>query len=797
MHQCFSAVAGLGTPKIDFGAGIGVSNVNVRDYSGGFEIENMGNIGADNLTVEGLGQLILNANCNPANSPVIAIRGLISPLTDNVVGGFVSGGGTISDDARLDTGQITASVPTASAIVNEWETQSQADPTGFHVNAREWLDQPVTLSDNNKPDVNVDEISDDQTAPQNLELQYDTTGLAGDTFPARQDQLAGIANTGSAVNIPADSYTLTTGTQSSGTFASTAALDGTNHEHTDVGNAMDLYYEFVIGSGIPTDVIVTGYLNSNNDDLEVYGYDWVASAWVRIGTLEGKNASTNEVNSYIMFVNMVGSGANEGIVRVRFTDGAFTLTTATLAIDQIFVSFSRGNEGYDNGAIWFDSGASNTNTVVGIDGTSRNPVSTMGAVNTLLASTNLHRVEVAPGSTITFAASQDSQVFHGENWTLALGGQSVSATHIIGATVTGICTGASKPTFENCHFGAVTMPPVHFEGCTLEGTLTIGSAGDFAFARCQSGVPGAATPILDFGAALNSSEVGFRGFSGGIHIHNMGAGTGTYLMTLEGDGQLIINANCSATSSVELRGDFKVTDNASGAVTVTRDDDSANIILTLADTNETQGKLPTNNIMGSSVTSDKDDEIDAIKTVTDLLPNAGALTDIDTGINNLEVRLTAARGGYLDELGPTNIPADVDTLLARLTAARAGYLDELNAPNIPADIDTLLTRITALIATKAEMDAAHALLATPAQVNTEVSDVIKIDTSTLPGQGTPTAIPTLEDAIMYLFKQFRNKETQTATEYALYADDTTTKDQKATVSDDATTFTKGEMTTGA
>ena len=40
-----------------------------------------------------------------------------------------------------------------------------------------------------------------------------------------------------------------------------------------------------------------------------------------------------------------------------------------------------------------------------------------------------------------------------------------------------------------------------------------------------------------------------------------------------------------------------------------------------ADTNEIQGKLPTNEIMGSSVKTDKDDEIDAIKLKTDNLPS--------------------------------------------------------------------------------------------------------------------------------------------------------------------------------
>lgn len=51
----------------------------------------------------------------------------------------------------------------------------------------------------------------------------------------------------------------------------------------------------------------------------------------------------------------------------------------------------------------------------------------------------------------------------------------------------------------------------------------------------------------------------------------------------------------------------------------------------LVDTNETQGKLPTNNIMGSSVKTDKDDEIDTIKAKTDALPNG---IKKNTALNN-------------------------------------------------------------------------------------------------------------------------------------------------------------------
>ena len=43
---------------------------------------------------------------------------------------------------------------------------------------------------------------------------------------------------------------------------------------------------------------------------------------------------------------------------------------------------------------------------------------------------------------------------------------------------------------------------------------------------------------------------------------------------------------------------------------------------------------------------------------------------------------------------------------------------------------------------------------------------------------------------------FKTKSTQTSTTYSLYNDDASTVDHKATTSDDATTATKGEVTTG-
>lgn len=83
-------------------------------------------------------------------------------------------------------------------------------------------------------------------------------------------------------------------------------------------------------------------------------------------------------------------------------------------------------------------------------------------------------------------------------------------------------------------------------------------------------------------------------------------------------------------------------------------------------------------------------------------------------------------------------------------------------------------------------------------IDTEVATIVTALTGNRaePGQGAPAASTTILAKIDYLYKAWRNKHTQTATTYSLMADDTTTVDQKATVSDDATTFSRGEIATG-
>lgn len=65
-----------------------------------------------------------------------------------------------------------------------------------------------------------------------------------------------------------------------------------------------------------------------------------------------------------------------------------------------------------------------------------------------------------------------------------------------------------------------------------------------------------------------------------------------------------------------------------------------------------------------------------------------------------------------------------------------------------------------------------------------------------PGQGAPPVSADLVTKVDYVYKFLRNKITQTATTLSVYADDASTVDQKAAVSDDGTTYTRGEFASG-
>jgi len=94
-----------------------------------------------------------------------------------------SGGGSINNDTEgfgWFTGLVTGVLPWRGPIIGfRAAALNNALIDGgdnLDVNAVQWLGQAVTLSGNNKPDVNVDEVRDSVTTAQNLKSDYDGSG---------------------------------------------------------------------------------------------------------------------------------------------------------------------------------------------------------------------------------------------------------------------------------------------------------------------------------------------------------------------------------------------------------------------------------------------------------------------------------------------------------------------------------------------------------------------------------------------------------------------------------------------
>jgi len=131
----------------------------------------------------------------------------------------------------------------------------------------------------------------------------------------------------------------------------------------------------------------------------------------------------------------------------------------------------------------------------------------------------------------------------------------------------------------------------------------------------------------------------------------------------------------------------------------------------------------------------------------------------------------------------------------RLDAILDARMAEASITTAGGAVSTVTTTTTATNLTNAPTNGD--LTATmKASVNTEVDNALNVTTYAEPVKGTPLATTTLVDKIGYLYKVLRNKKTSTASLINIYNDDTTTIDHQRAISDDATTYTEGEIADG-
>ena len=416
--------------------------------------------------------------------------------------------------------------------------------------------------------VNVVQVSGDSTAADNLESQYDGTGITGGNYPSTQSQVTSLSSGSAAISTTAESFTKAGAEGETNTYTATATLNGTLHSITPDAGTTDVYYQFDVGSeGVAVEVVWNGYCNTAGDSVAIQAYNWVTTNWDQIGSRTGTPATTVVEGTYQLTTAHTGTGANQGKVRIKF----YSTTTTNISTDRLLTSYAvvRQTVGYADGAIWIDTNASNTNTEDYVDGTADNPVSTLAAAETLSASLGIVRFRVKNGSSITLASDSTNYTLIGDGlWTLALGGQTIANAYVRNADVSGIGSG-SGTIFEDCRIEASTSTgPSYFVRCgfnTPTGTpFTSNGNGEYVFVDCVSLVAGSGTPYFDFTGEGAATGINNRRWAGGAH-YTLDSDCTCSHEVLAGGGQTFVTDG----ADVEIRGVFRsLTLTLTGAGTV-------------------------------------------------------------------------------------------------------------------------------------------------------------------------------------------------------------------------------------
>lgn len=227
--RCNSSIAGTGAPIWDFGAAALNTNLNIRNYSGGVDVRNMGQAGTDNASIEGRGQVIVNAN---STGGTMVIRGLFD-LTDNgsvtVIKSAMFQHGDDLDSILADTNELQA----------DWANGGRLD----------------TILDARASQVTSDAI---ETDTQDIQSRLPAALVSG---KMDSDTIAISGSTLAADKLEASALTIVSGAAVAGTLSTTQMT-------TDLTEATDDHYDgriIIWTSGALKDQAsdITDYAGSN------------------------------------------------------------------------------------------------------------------------------------------------------------------------------------------------------------------------------------------------------------------------------------------------------------------------------------------------------------------------------------------------------------------------------------------------------------------------------------------------------------------------------------------------------
>jgi len=165
--------------------------------------------------------------------------------------------------------------------------------------------------------------------------------------------------------------------------------------------------------------------------------------------------------------------------------------------------------------------------------------------------------------------------------------------------------------------------------------------------------------------------------------------------------------------------------------------------------------------------------------------------EADTAISDASLATAAAL---------STAQADLDTLTGTdgvtLATSQPNYAPNTTTPPtaaaIRAEVDSNSTQLAAIVADTNELQTD---LVNGGRLDLILDSILAAldDPRGEPGGGAPPVNPDAMTKLDYLYKAWRNKKEQTSSAFSLYDDAGTTVDHQATVSDDGTTATFGEI----
>ena len=265
-------------------------------------------------------------------------------VTANIYNSLVSGTDALDVEvASMAAGVITSTVMATNSIgADEIATDA--------IGAAEIAADAIGASElaTGAADEIADEVWDEASADH---VAAGTTGELlqdiDDEVDVIHDTVIGIALTGAATGVVADSATISTGSQTA-TYANTYSSDEVYHQVAESGNEIDFFYQFDIGTdGTPVAATAKGRVDegsvpSGGDTVYMYAYNWATSSWDTIGSGDGIANSTAaddiSLNAKLL-VSHVGTAGNDGLVRIRFAGVTLEASTEVF-IDQVFVEYA-------------------------------------------------------------------------------------------------------------------------------------------------------------------------------------------------------------------------------------------------------------------------------------------------------------------------------------------------------------------------------------------------------------------------------------------------------------------------